>query len=82
MEKTIGPPAAKLDVSATAGLTEEEYGSIMVEGMRARQQLVVSNLALVVSLANKYKRNNHACNCLQVLCRFLSAHFFYESMHF
>lgn len=39
---------------------------VMQDGMEARQKLVVCNLALVVSLSNKYKRSHFDCSCLQV----------------
>lgn len=52
--------------SAAGGkLSDEEFAHVMQDGMEARQRLVVCNLALVVSLSNKYKRSHFNCNCLQ-----------------
>ena len=59
------PPLREV-ARSSAGLSEDEFAAVMQEGMEARQKLVVCNLALVVSLSNKYKRSHFNCNCLQV----------------
>ncbi|CAM9779577.1 unnamed protein product [Ectocarpus sp. 4 AP-2014] len=66
-EKNSGRRPRLRDVARSAGLSEEAFASIMQAGMEARQKLVVCNLALVVSLANKYKRSHFDCGCLQTL---------------
>ncbi|CAN0312388.1 unnamed protein product, partial [Ectocarpus sp. 12 AP-2014] len=65
-EKNSGRRPRLRDVARSAGLSEEAFASVMQAGMEARQKLVVCNLALVVSLANKYKRSHFDCGCLQV----------------
>eukprot|EP00752_Nemacystus_decipiens_P004809 g4376.t1 len=60
------PPLREV-ARSSAGLSEDEFAAVMQEGMEARQKLVVCNLALVVSLSNKYKRRHFHCNCLQTL---------------
>eukprot|EP00903_Cladosiphon_okamuranus_P010089 g9556.t1 len=60
------PPLREV-AKSSAGLPEDEFAAVMQEGMEARQKLVVCNLALVVSLSNKYKRSHFNCNCLQTL---------------
>lgn len=65
-EKDSGRRPRLRDVARSAGLSEEAFASVMQAGMEARQKLVVCNLALVVSLANKYKRSHFDCGCLQV----------------
>lgn len=66
MTKTLGRKPILQEVEEASGLSREMYGGVMLDGMEARQRLVVSNLALVVSLASKYKRKNYDCSCLQV----------------
>ena len=66
MTKTLGRKPILQEVEEATGLSREVYGGVMLDGMEARQRLVVSNLALVVSLASKYKRKNFDCSCLQV----------------
>lgn len=63
-ERGIRPPLR--EVARSSGLSEAGFAAVMQAGMEARQKLVVCNLALVVSLSNKYKRNNFGCSCLQV----------------
>ncbi|CAN0038179.1 unnamed protein product [Scytosiphon promiscuus] len=66
-KKTGRKPPLREVARRSAGLSEEELAIVMQDGMEARQKLVVCNLALVVSLSNKYKRSHFDCGCLQTL---------------
>lgn len=65
MEASLGRPVELAEAVAASGLSRKRYNGVMVDGMAARQRLVVSNLALVVSLASKYKRSNLE-RCMEV----------------
>ncbi|CAN0295866.1 unnamed protein product, partial [Hapterophycus canaliculatus] len=66
-KKTGRRPPIREVARRSAGLSEAELVVVMQDGMEARQKLVVCNLALVVSLSNKYKRSHFDCSCLQTL---------------
>lgn len=68
MAGILGREPTPQEQAAAVGLSGEEYRDVMKEGLAARQRIVVSNLALVACVANKYKRSaaSHQCGCLEV----------------
>lgn len=81
LQASLGRPVELAEAVAASGLSRKRYNGVMVDGMAARQRLVVSNLALVVSLAGKYKRSNLE-RCMEVGFGFVQEPYFFFTFTF
>ncbi|MBW4497960.1 MAG: RNA polymerase sigma factor, RpoD/SigA family [Oscillatoria princeps RMCB-10] len=54
LEAELGRPPSKAELAAEAGLSEEQLENCLHAGRLAKQQMIRSNLRLVVSIAKRY----------------------------